>query len=120
MLRIPCPKCRKTSYTSDVESFYTCNFCGFKFSGKHGPDRRRESRIEKVMPLILSFKNQDFEASTSDISDKGMCIKISSRPDIVLGDVVNVTASDFSVEAKVMWVKKLSGGAVAGFQKVIH
>lgn len=118
MLRVPCPKCRKTSYTSDVESFYACNYCGFKFSGKHGPDRRRELRVEQVIPLILSFQDQDFEASTLDISEKGMGIKVSSRPSMVLGDVLNLTASDFSVAAKVMWIKKLSGGAIAGLQKI--
>jgi hypothetical protein len=118
MLRIPCPKCRKTSYTSDVESFYSCNYCGFKFSGKHGPDRRQESRIEKVIPLILSYQDQDFEVSTSDISEKGIGIKISGGPSIIIGDVLNLSSSDLSMAAKVMWLKKLSNGAVAGLQKI--
>ncbi len=118
MLRIPCPKCRKTSYTSDVESFYSCNYCGFKFSGKFGPDRRRESRIEKVTPLILSCQDQDIKASIADISERGVQIKISGKPSIIIGDVLNLTVSDHSMAAKVMWIKKLSDGAIAGLQKI--
>jgi hypothetical protein len=118
MLRIPCPKCRKTSYTSDVESFYSCNYCGFKFSGKFGPDRRRETRVEKVISLVLSCQDQDFEARTSDISEKGIGIKISGRPSIITGDVLNLTVSDLSMAAKVMWIKKLSDGVIAGLQKI--
>ena len=118
MLRIPCPKCHKTSYTSDVESFYSCNYCGFKFSGKFGPDRRRESRIEKVPPLILSCQDQDIKANIADISEGGVRIKISGKPSIIIGDVLNLTISDHSMAAKVMWIKKLSDGAIAGLQKI--
>jgi len=118
MLRIPCPKCRKTSYTSDVESFYSCNYCGFKFSGKFGPDRRRESRIEKVIPLMLSCQDQDVKASISDISEGGVRIQISGKPSIIIGDVLDITVSDYPMAAKVMWIKKLSDGAIAGLRKV--
>ena len=118
MLRIPCPKCRKTSYTSDVESFYSCNYCGFRFSGKYGPDRRRESRAGKVIPFVLSYEDQDFEASTSDISERGICIKISGKPPMIIGDVLNLVISGLPTAAKVMWIKKLSDGALAGLQRV--
>lgn len=118
MLRIPCPKCRKTSYTADVESFHSCNYCGFKFSGKYGSERRQESRVGKIIPLVFSYQGQDCEASTSDISEKGIGIKISGKPSIIIGDVLNLTISDLSMAAKVMWIKNLSNGALAGLQKV--
>ena len=117
MLRIPCPKCRKTSYTADVESFYSCSHCGFKFSGKHGPDRRRESRAQKVIPLVLSYEDQDFKASTSDISEKGIGIKITGKPSLMIGDVLTLTVSNVSMTAKVMWMKRLSDEVLAGLQK---
>ena len=118
MLRIPCPKCRKASYTADVESFYSCSYCGFKFSGKHGPDRRRESRAVEVIPLVLSYQDQDFKASTADISEKGIGIKISGKPSILIGDVLTLAISNVSMTAKVMWMKRLSDGDLAGLQKV--
>jgi len=118
MLRITCPKCRKTSYTPDVESFYSCNYCGFRFSGKHGPDRRRETRVRKVIPFVLSYQNQDFEASTLDFSEKGMGIKISGKPSIATGDVLNLAVGTLSLLAKVMWTRGLPDGAVAGLEKL--
>jgi hypothetical protein len=118
MLRITCPKCRKTSYTPDVESFYSCNYCGFRFSGKHGPDRRREIRVRKVIPFVLSYQNQDFEASTLDFSEKGMGIKITGKPSIAAGDVLNLAVGNLSLLTRVMWTRGLPDGAVAGLEKV--
>jgi hypothetical protein len=118
MLRIPCPKCHKISYTADVESFYSCNHCGFIFSGKYGPDRRQESRTEKAIPLVLSYQNRDFEAHTFDLSEKGVGIKISGRPPIKVGDVLNLIIGDPPIVAKVTWVKKLSDGALAGLRRL--
>jgi len=118
MLRIPCPKCHKTSYTSDVESFCSCTYCGFIFSGKYGPDRRQESRIEKLIPFVLSYQDRDFEARTSDLSEKGVGIKISDGPPVTIGDVLNLTIGDLSIMVKVMWVRRLSDGALAGLQRL--
>ncbi len=118
MLRITCPKCRKTSYTPDVESFYPCTYCGFKFSGKYGPDRRRESRLGKRIPFVFSYRDKDFEASTSDLSETGVGIKISGSPTIKTGDVLNLAISDITMVAKVMWTSRLSRGTMAGFQRV--
>lgn len=118
MLRITCPKCRKTSYTPNVESFYSCNYCGFRFSGKYGPDRRQENRIRKIIPFVLSYQNQYFEASTLDLSEKGMGIKISGKPSISTGDVLNLTVGDLSLLAKVRWIKGLPHGSLSGLEKV--
>jgi hypothetical protein len=101
-----------------VESFYSCNYCGFRFSGKYGPDRRREARVGKVIPFVLSYQNQDFEASTLDFSEKGMGIKISGKPSIITGDVLDLAVGNLSLTAKVMWIRGLSAGAVAGLEKV--
>jgi len=72
----------------------------------------------KVIPFVISCQDQDFEASTLDISEKGIGIKISGRPPIVIGDILDLIISDFSMEAKVMWIKRLSNGALAGLQRV--
>ena len=117
MLRIPCPKCHKISYTPNVESFYLCNYCGSKFSGKYGPDRRRESRIGKVIPFVLSYQGHDFKADTSDFSEKGIGVKISGKPSITIGDILTLNIENLSMKAKVMWIERVSDGALAGLQK---
>lgn len=67
---------------------------------------------------MLSCQNLDVKASIEDISERGVRIKISGKPPIIIGDVLKLTVSDHSMAAKVMWVKKLSDGAIAGLQKV--
>lgn len=72
----------------------------------------------KVIPFVLSCQNQDFEASTLDFSEKGMGIKISGKPSIITGDVLDLAIGNLSLTAKVMWIRGLSAGAVAGLEKV--
>lgn len=118
MLRIPCPKCEESSYTSDVESFKACPFCGFIFSGKHGPDRRTELRIEREIPFIFSYKGQDFEANTLDFSEKGIGVKIHGKPSVTIGDVLSFTLEDRQITAKVTWVKRVNDNSLAGLSKL--
>jgi len=74
--------------------------------------------VGKVIPFVLSYQNQDFEASTLDFSEKGMGIKISGKPSIITGDVLDLAIGNLSLTAKVMWIRGLSAGAVAGLEKV--
>ena len=118
MLRIPCPKCRKTLYTSDVESFYPCPYCGSVFSGKYGPERRRERRTQKKITFLLSSKGRNFEASTLDLSKRGVSIKILGKASFSKGDFLTLPIADPSIDAKVIWVKKLPYKSVAGLQRI--
>jgi len=118
MLRIPCPRCNKTSYTPDVESFHVCPHCGFTFSGKYGPNRRREERIKQEIPFVFSYQGKNLEASTVDVSERGLGIKIFSDLPIATGDILNLTIGDLSVVAKVVWVKKLPDKILTGLSKV--
>jgi hypothetical protein len=118
MLRIPCPKCGKALYTSDVESFYPCLYCGFVFSGKYGPERRHERRTQKEIPFLLSYKGRNFEASALDFSKRGVGIKILGKAPIAKEDVLTFPIADSSINAKVMWVKKLPYESLAGLQRI--
>jgi hypothetical protein len=118
MLRIPCPKCKDSSYTSDVESYNTCPICGFVFSGKYGSDRRSELRIEKEIPFVFSYKGQEFEARTFDFSQKGVGIKIHGGPPLSTGDALTLTVGDLCIIAKVKWVKRLTDKSLAGLAKL--
>jgi len=118
MLRVPCPKCQKSSYTSNVETFNQCSHCGFVFSGKYGVDNRCEPRLAREIPFVLSYQGQDFAASTSDFSQRGVGIKLFGEAPITVGEVLKLTIGDLHVVAKVMWVKKLPDKSLAGLQRV--
>jgi len=118
MLRIPCPKCHKTIYSSDVETFHPCPYCGFIFSGKYGAERRRDRRTKKGISFLLSFKGQNFKGRTVDLSGTGIGIKILGKPPVAEGDVLALSIADTSMNAKVMWVKKLPDKSLAGLQRI--
>lgn len=118
MLRIPCPKCKESSYISDVETFKACPVCGFVFSGKYGPDRRTESRVEKEIPFTLYYRGQDFEANTLDLSEKGIGIKIYGKPTVSTGDILNLTVGNTHITAKVTWIKRVNNTSLAGLSKL--
>ena len=118
MLRIPCPKCHKTGYSADVEAFYPCSYCGFIFSGKYGPEKRREERTPQKSSFLFSFQGGSFEASTTDLSKSGVGLQISGMPSISEGDVLNLPISDPAVDAKIMWLKKAPDKSLAGLQKI--
>lgn len=118
MLRLTCPKCRKNSYSTDVESFNACPYCGFRFSGKYGQDKRCEPRIQQETSFAFSYNNQDFKAITSDFSERGFGIKVFGEAHIARGDVLNLTIGDLLIVAKVMWVKKLPDKSLAGLKRL--
>lgn len=118
MLRIPCPKCHKIVYASDVEAFHPCSYCGFIFSGKYGPEKRREERTPQKISFQFSFQGRSFEASSTDLSKSGVGIQISGKPSISEGDVLNLPISDPAVDARIMWVKKALDKSLAGLQRI--
>jgi hypothetical protein len=118
MLRIPCPKCGESSYTPDVESFNLCFYCGCVFSGKYGYDRRRESRIEREIPFVFSYRGQNLEARTFDFSERGVGVKIVGELPVTKGDVLNLTIGDLYITAMVMWVKKITRKSLAGLARL--
>ncbi|MBM4137600.1 MAG: PilZ domain-containing protein [Nitrospira sp.] len=118
MLRLVCPSCRKDSFSSEVESFKNCPYCGAKFSGRYGIDKRHKERKERELPVVFSYDNTSFQAQTIDFSDKGLGIKISGNPLLARGETIELTIGDLQIRAKIIWVKNLNDNAVAGLMKV--
>ncbi len=119
MLRIPCPKCGKNSYTPGVNSFNPCPYCRSLFSGKYGLEKRRETRVEKEIPVVFTYQGQNFDAVTSDFSEEGVGIQVfGGAPIAATGDVLNLTIGERNISAKIMWIKKLPDKSLAGLQKV--
>jgi DNA-directed RNA polymerase subunit RPC12/RpoP len=118
MFTLTCPKCQKNSYSSAEEFFLACPYCGFKFSGKYGPDRRREERVRRENPFDLVYQEQTFKASTIDLSEKGLSIMILNNPPVSVGDIIGLVIGDLHVSAKVMWVNKLPDKSFSGLQRL--
>jgi hypothetical protein len=113
ILRLTCPGCNKDSYSASVETFKPCPYCGILFSGKYGNEKRREFRIKREIPFTFSYDGRFLEASTLDISERGLCIKIFGQPSLPVGDVMDISIKDRNVKAQVMWVSNNPDTSVA-------
>lgn len=118
MFTLTCPNCQRNSYSSDEESFFACPYCGFKFSGRYGPNRRGEDRIRQKIGFDFPYQEQHFEASTIDLSEKGLSIEIFNNPPVTAGDTTDFSVGDLQIRAKVMWVNKLPDKFLAGLQRL--
>ena len=103
ILRLTCPGCSKNSYSTSVEKFKPCPYCGILFSGKYGGEKRNQYRTKKELPFVFSHQGQHHEACTMDISDKGLCVKIFGRPSLPIGETVDFNVNEINLKAQVMW-----------------
>ena len=117
MIEHLCPKCGKISYSADEHCFSRCPYCGIRFSGKYGSDRRREERYKKEMTIVLNYQGQKLEAQSTDFSKEGMGIVIFGEALMDVGDIVELSATAPHMKAKVMWVNQLPDKSLVGLQR---
>ncbi len=84
--------------------FKPCPYCGILFSGRHGGEKRREIRIGNEVPFVFSYNGKLFEASTINISESGLCIKIFGRPPFPVGDIADLNVNGSNVRVQVTWM----------------
>lgn len=113
-----CPKCGQNSYSADEEYFSPCPYCGFKFSGKYGADRRHEERIKQETAIVLACQRWHLEANTIDFSQRGLGIKIIGESPLAVGNMVALSTGNLQIKAKVMWVNKLPDKFIVGLQRL--
>ena len=104
ILRLTCPGCNRDSYSASVEMFKPCPYCGILFSGKHGGEKRREIRTGNDVPFVFSYHGQLFEASTINVSESGLCIKIFGKSPFPVGDIADLNVNGSNVRVQVRWV----------------
>lgn len=104
ILRLTCPECKKDSYSSSVELFKPCPYCGILFSGQHGIEKRNEFRIKKDLPIMFSYKGKNLEVSTLDFSEKGLSIRIHGQTSPPVGDFMDINLGDSFFKAEIIWV----------------
>jgi hypothetical protein len=103
ILRLTCPDCRNDSYSSSVEDFKPCPYCGLVFSGRYGPEQRQEHRIRKEMHSILSYKGKTINARTLSISNNGLSLKIQGQESLPVGGTIDININNSPLKAKVIW-----------------
>jgi hypothetical protein len=114
MLRISCPHCGQYSYSTAVESFLPCHFCGKIFSGKHGPEKRKKPREKRQIPFHLIWKGRPVKAQTFDCSEQGLGIEIFRQISLTVGKILTFTLEEVPREGKVTWVTHYPQKVLAG------
>jgi len=116
MNSLTCPRCRKNSYSSYEASFLVCPYCGFKFSKKYGAEKRLGERVRQQIPFTFSYHEQNFEASTLDVSEKGLSVEIFGEPLVTVSDIIGFSIRDNQIKAKVRWIAKSQHKSRMGLQ----
>lgn len=104
ILRIDCPICKKDSYSASVVDFRPCPYCGVAFSGKYGVEKRNALRIRKEIPFLFDHNNYKSDATTIDLSENGISIRISDQVRLPVGDVIVLRLKGSDLKAQVKWV----------------
>jgi hypothetical protein len=119
MIKLLCPKCGKDSYSADTIYFSPCPYCGLRFSGQYGVDRRHKERLKKGIATILTHQGVPFEVVLTNSSYDGLGIEIFGETRVGVGEAVILDTNGLQVEAKVLWVTNLSDKCLVGLQKVL-
>jgi hypothetical protein len=88
------------------------------FSGKYGVEKRNDIRQRREIPFVFSYKGQNLQASTVNLSESGLSVKIFGKPSLPVGDVMEVSLGDSVMKAQILWVFDLpeSGVSVTGLK----
>jgi hypothetical protein len=116
IVRLECPVCKKDSYTASVESFKPCPYCGIVFSGIFGLEKRNEARIKKEISFTFAYNGASLAAKIGDLSRRGLGLRISGKPTLSTGDIVDLNIRSFNGKARVMWVNPLPDISLAGLR----
>jgi hypothetical protein len=116
IIRLECPVCKKDSYTASVESFKPCPYCGIVFSGTFGLEKRNEARMKKEISFTFSYNGAPLAAKIADLSRRGLGLRISGKPALSTGDIVDLNIRSFNGKARVMWVNPLPDMSLAGLR----
>lgn len=116
MFELLCPTCEKKSNSIMEAELFLCPYCGYRFSGKYGTERRHEDRVKKESPVSIIWKEQRIEAMSTDFSKRGVGITIPGQFPGAEGDIVEFLWT--IVKARVVWINRQSDLCRVGLQKI--
>jgi hypothetical protein len=118
MHTLTCPQCLKNSYSSYEVSFLPCPYCELKFSKKYGPERRLEERVRQEIPFTFIYHEKKFEASTLNVSEKGLQVEMFGEPPVTVSDTMGFSIRDNQIKAQVRWIAKSHNKYRMGLQRL--
>ena len=81
--------------------------------------RDGKRRIKQEIRFDFEYQGRRFQASTVDLSEKGLCIRVSGEPMVNVGDTVDLSIQARRFKAKVVWRKRLSDESLIGFETFV-
>ena len=108
VLNIECRRCGSKFYSASPESIQRCPYCSFDLHVSDLPVRRQEERAEIKKDCLLVKGAISFNATATDISQKGVGIKFDAEAPINIDDSIHIIIEDLDIDsyAKVVWVKQ--------------
>lgn len=117
MIRIPCPRCGKFSYTEIIESSITCGECGTDYSSFPGRVCRKEPRKPANIPFRMQSNGQDLRGKILNLSTTGVGVKIFKRCSTKEEDCELIT-KDGIIFAKNVWCRQYPDFSLMGLKKI--
>ncbi len=105
MINIKCRRCGSEFYTASPESIKKCPYCSFDLQTS-APIRRKEERAEIKKNCVLVKGALRLNATATDISEKGVGIRINDAAPFNIDDTIHVIIEDLDIDsvAKVVWI----------------
>jgi len=122
MINIKCKRCGSEFYTASPDSIRKCPYCSFDLQSGT-PVRRTEERAEIKKNCVVVKDAVKFEATATDISQKGVGIMINDMAELSIDDKIHVIIEDLDIDsvARVVWIRQAEDsrtetGVVFNFQ----
>jgi hypothetical protein len=74
------------------------------FSGRHGSNKRTGTRVQREIPFVFSHDGRVVQASTINISEGGLCIKLFGRVPLRQDDILDLSVNGANVRGRITWV----------------
>jgi len=110
MLNIECRRCGSRFYSASPESIKKCPYCSFDLHASE-PVRRQEERAEIKKDCLLVKGALSLAATATDISQKGVGIRIHKAAPINIDDSIHIVIEELDIDsdARVVWIKQADG-----------
>ncbi len=110
MISITCKRCRSEFYTASPDYTTVCPYCSFEFKSNY-PLGRQEERSEIRKNCVIIKGSLRLEARATDISPKGVGVKIDNAVPLNADDTIHIIIKDLDIDsnARVVWIRTEDG-----------
>lgn len=108
MIQITCKRCQTEFYTASPDYIRNCPYCNFQLGSSAIPESRKEERSEISKNCVLVKGSIRLDARATDISPKGVGLKINEAVPLDIDDTIHIIIKDLDIDsiARVVWIKR--------------